>query len=441
MKKLFLVLMGITIAFGSMNAQSPKSMYKKAKKLLSNYYFNTKDNANDLFEASEFINKALKDETLATDRKVWIEKAKIFNAITNADVNSKILNPKYQLKNPNAAIEAFEALKKAMELSEKKRHKKAVLKLLKETENSLNNIAAYQFQDKKYDLAFENFVRTCKAYHMFKENDKEKDSRLADPAVRKEQKLYTGYAAYYGGKKDKAEHFFAELVESGTDQPFVYEALFNINLEKGNKEQALKYLNEGRKQFGDDTGLLYAEINYYIKEGKLNELTDKLKKAIELDSNNVTVYTTLGSVYDQLHTKAFEDGDEAKTKEYFDLALKYFTKATEKDPDNFDAIYSIGALYYNSAANYTKEINKYANDFSAEGTKKYDALKADMLAEFDRALPYFEKAYSKNDSDLGVLQALSEIYARKDMLVKAKEYREKLNAAKAAQNEKAPQNK
>jgi len=433
MKKLFLILMGITIGFGTVNAQSPKSMYKKAKKLLSNYYFNTKDNAGDLYKAADFIDKALKDETLAKDRKVWIEKIKIFNELANSDVNNKILNPKYELKNPDAAIEAFEAAKKAMELAEKSRHKKAVLKLLKETENSLNNIAAYQFQDKKYDKAFENFERTCKAYHMFKDNGKEKDSRLNDPVLRKEQKLYTGYAAYYGGKKDKAEHFFQELAEEGTDQPFVYEALYNISLEKGNKEQALKYLDEGRKKFGDDTGLLYAEINYYIKEGKLDELTDKLKKAIELDSNNVTVYTTLGSVYDQLHTKAFESGDKAKAKEYFDLALKYFTKATEKDPDNFDAVYSIGALYYNTAANYTKEINKYANDFSDEGTKKYDALKAEMLAQFDKALPYFEKAYSKNNNDLGVLQALSEIYARKDMLKKSKEYREKLNAAKAAQ--------
>lgn len=423
----------MSIALGSINAQSPKSMYKKAKKLLSNYYFNPGENGNDLYEAGDQINNALKDETIAADRKVWLEKGKIFNEIANSDVKQKILNGQYKLKYPNAAIESFEALKKALSLSEKKRHKKAVFKVLKETENSLNNIAAYQFQDKNYELAFDNFSRTCKAYHIFKDNDKEAESRLSDPALRKEQKLYTGYAAYYGNKKDKAEHFFKDLVESGTDQPFVYEALYNINLEKGDKDTAVKFLNEGRAKFGEDTGLLFAEINYYIKEGKLTELTDKLKKAIELDSNNVTVYTTLGSVYDQLHAKAFEDGDETKANEYFDLALKYFNKATQKDENNFDAIYSIGALYYNSAANYTKEINKYANDFSDAGTKKYDQLKADMLAEFDKALPYFEKAYSKNNNDLGVLQALSEIYARKDMLVKSKEYREKLNAAKTAQ--------
>ncbi len=433
MKKLFLIFIGMALTIGTINAQSPKSMYKKAKKLLSNYYFNPGENEKDLYEAGDLINQALQDSEMGTNRKVWITKGKIYNEIANNEVKKKILDPKYKIAYPNSAIEAFDALSKAFELCEKSRHKKAVLKLMQETENHLNNIAAYQFQDKKYSEAFDNFMRTCKAYHLFKDFGKEEDSRLADLKLRKEQKLYTGYSAYYGGKKDKAEHFFQELAEDDTDQPFVFEALFNINLEKGNKEEAVKYLDLGRQKFPDDTGLLFAEINYYIKEGKLDELTGKLEKAIELDPNNVSVYTTLGSVYDQLHTKAFEAGDTTKTKEYFDLAMKYFTKATQIDSTNFDAVYSIGALYYNSAANYTKEINKYANDFSAAGTKKYDELKAQMLDMFDKALPYFEKAYSINSNELGVLQALSEIYARKDMLDKAKFYREKLQAAKSEQ--------
>lgn len=49
-----------------------------------------------------------------------------------------------------------------------------------------------------------------------------------------------------------------------------------------NPTDALKYLNAGRSRFPDDTGLLYAEINYYIKEGKLDVLIDKLKKLLKL---------------------------------------------------------------------------------------------------------------------------------------------------------------
>ncbi len=431
MKKLFLLLLGMAVVFNMATAQEGKPQYKKAKKLLSNYFFNPAENQNDLIEASTLINAALKDPKMAEDWSVWKKKGEIYNEVANFDVKSKILNPAHVLKYPNAAIEAYDALAKAFEMGTKKRHKKSVLKLLKETESHLNNMAAYLFQDKQYLEAYENFVRTFGSYELFKSLEKEDDSFLHDPAAKKEQYLYTGYAAYYGGKIQDSEKYFSTLEKEGTDQPFVYEALFNINLEKGNKEEALKFLDAGRKKFGDDTGLLFAEINYYIKEGKLEQLTNKLEKAIELDPNNVSVYTTLGSVYDQLHTKAYEEENAEKTEEYFNLAKKYFDKAIEIAPDNFDAVYSLGALHYNSAAAYTKEINKYADDFSSEGTKKYNEFKEKMVAEFDKALPYFDKAYTINSKDMGVLQALSEIYTRKNDLEKAKKYREELNALKA----------
>lgn len=433
MKKLFFILLGVFIAIGSINAQDTKSNYKKAKKLLSNYYFNPGENAKDLVEASTLINEVLLDTASQSDWKVWHTKGQIFNEFIGNEVKMKILNPNYAIKNVGSGIEAFEAFKKAIMLADKPKFKEECLKLMLETENHLNNVAAYEFQDKNYQSAFDNFSRTIEAYDLFKSNNQEKDSRLFDPKIRNEQKLYTGYSAFYGEKKQNALKYFKDLADDNTDQPFVYEALYSINAEMNNSVDAIKYLTEGRTKFPDDTGLLYAEINYYIKEGKLSELIDKLQKAIEVDPKNVSVYTTLGSVYDQLNTKAFEAGDTATMRSHFENALKYFNKALELEPNNFDAVYSIGALYYNSAANYTKEINKYANDFSAAGTKKYNELRGKMLELFGAAKPYFEKAYSLNEKDLGVLQALSEIFARQDKLEEAKFYKTKLEAAKAEQ--------
>lgn len=433
MKKLFFILLGVMLTIASVQAQDSKTMYKKAKKLLSNYYFNPLENAKDLAEASDLINQVLLDTASQSDWKIWHSKGQIFNEVIGNEVKMKILNPNYAIKNVGSAIEAYESLKKAMALADKPKFKEECLKLMVETENHLNNVAAYEFQDKNYQSAFENFSRTVEAYELFKANNQEKDSRLFDPKVRSEQKLYTGYSAFYGEKKENAAKYFKELADENTDQPFVYEALYTIYNEMQNPTDALKYLNTGRSRFPDDTGLLYAEINYYIKEGKLDVLIDKLKKAIEIDPKNVSVYTTLGSVYDQLNTKAFETGDTVQMKSNFDNALKYFNSALELDPNNFDAIYSIGALYYNSAANYTKEINKFANDFSTAGTKKYNELKAKMLDLFGIAKPYFEKAYGINEKDLGVLQALSEIFARQDKLEEAKFYRTKLEEAKAEQ--------
>ncbi|MGE5354993.1 MAG: tetratricopeptide repeat protein [Deltaproteobacteria bacterium] len=433
MKRLFFILLGIILAFGSINAQDAKSMYKKAKKLLSNYYFNPSENAKDLGEATALINQVLLDTASQSDWKVWQTKGQIFNEFIGNEVKMKILNPNYVLQNPGAGLEAFDALKKAMMIADKPKFKEECLKTMVETENHLNNVAAYEFQDKKYQSAYDNFSRTLEAYDLFKANNQEKDSRLADSKIRSEQKLYTGYSAFYGEKKENALKYFKDLADENTDQPFVYEALYTINAEMKNPTDAVKYLTLGRNKFPEDTGLLYAEINYYIKEGKLNELIEKLEKAIEIDPKNVSVYTTLGSVYDQLNTKAFESGDTVLMKSHFANALKYFNKALELEPNNFDAVYSIGALYYNSAANYTKEINKYANDFTSAGTKKYNDLRAKMLDLFSTAKPYFEKAYGIDEKDLGVLQALSEIYARQDKLEEAKFYKTKLEEAKAQQ--------
>jgi tetratricopeptide (TPR) repeat protein len=433
MKKLLFLSIAFLLSFNFVNAQDAKASFKKAKKLLSNYYFNPSENVKDLAESSILIDEALKDTVNQNDYKVWLTKAQILNEIIGNEVKQKILNPAYALINSNAAVQAFDALKTAIAKAEKPKFKEECLKSLVESENHLNNVAAYEFQDKRFQEAYENFTRTIDSYEIFKSLGKEKDSRLADPKAKAEQILYTGYAAYYGNDKTNSEKYFKELADQNSDQPFVYEALFTIYNEKSDKDNAVKYLNMGRTKFPEDTGLLYAEINFYIKEGKLNELIDKLKKAIELDPKNISVYTTLGSVYDQLNSKAFEAGDTAQVKNHIDNALLYFNKALEIDPNNFDAIYSIGALYYNSAANYTKEISKYSNDFSNAGTKTYNELKAKMNELFGIAKPYFEKAYGLNEKDPGVLQALSEIFARQDKLAEANFYKTKLEEVRATQ--------
>ena len=129
--------------------------------------------------------------------------------------------------------------------------------------------------------------------------------------------------------------------------------------------------------------------------------------------------------------KATEAGDEAKANEYFDSALGVYKEVLEKDDTNFDAWYSSGALYYNRAANLAPKINDLANDFSAEGTKKYDVLKNKMDETFKTSLPYFEKAESLKEGDRNTIIALKEIYARSNMFDKVTEYQAKLDALPA----------
>jgi len=115
-----------------------------------------------------------------------------------------------------------------------------------------------------------------------------------------------------------------------------------------------------------------------------------------------------------------------KANDYFSYALKYYIDALARDAKYFDAIYSIGALYYNKAATKAREMQALSNDFSSEGLKKYEYKKVEVSAEFDSALPYFKKAESINPNDVNTLVALKEIFARKDDLPTSDEFKKRL---------------
>lgn len=189
---------------------------------------------------------------------------------------------------------------------------------------------------------------------------------------------------------------------------------------------AMPYLDLGKKVNPDESSLLFAEINYYLKVGKLDVLIGKLKAAIAKEPENVSVYTTLGNVYDQLNQRERASGNIAEADKYFDLAFDYYGQALAKNPNTFDAIYSQGALYYNKAAGMVDKLNELSNDYTPAGNKKYKALKDEMDGYFTKALPYFIKAEEVDPKDLNVKIALKEIYARQGELEKSQEYKKKI---------------
>lgn len=107
-------------------------------------------------------------------------------------------------------------------------------------------------------------------------------------------------------------------------------------------------------------------------------------------------------------------------------AESLFMQATTKDAKNADAYYGLGAFYYNVAAKMTTILNKLADDYSKEGTKKYDAIKAEVFALFDKSLPSFKMSESLNPNDKNCLIALKEIYARKGDFDTSNEFKKRL---------------
>ncbi len=427
MKRFFLNALILMLAVSVSYGQEFKKQLKSANKMLSNYYLDPVANKASLNEALTLIDEVFNSADAQANADAWNSKGQIFNEIAKNEMNKKIIDEQLgkisPLNTPEAGLKALEAFNKAISLAEKKGQTKDALVGIKENEEVVNNIGITFFQSNDYDKAYKNFDAGIKNYEILMQN-KEK-SRLDDEALRNDHYFYTAVAGYLGNDKADILPVLKKLYTAKYNHPLVYEALFNLTV-ASNEAQAIEYLEAGKKIAPEDSSLLFAEINYYLRVGKLDVLIDKLKTAIEREPDNVSVYTTLGNVYDQLNQKERAAGNVEEADKYFNLAFEYFDKAVAKNPNTFDAVYSQGALYYNKAASMTDQLNQLSNDFSAAGNKKYKALKDEMDGYFNEALPYFIKAEGLDPKDLNVKIALKEIYARNNDFEKSDEYKKKI---------------
>lgn len=448
MKKLFFILLAVTFAFGVSHAQGKKS-YGAAKKALSTYSLDPTNSKGKLGEAVTEINQALQDAEMQADAEVWNKKGEIFNELATqiVTVNQFGIGSVDDLPkvDGNPAMIASEAYKMALQKAEKKYHTKDALKGLVGVEGNLNNLGFYDYEAQNYAEAFKAFKEVLAVHDILKENGVGDESSLAKEEDYNNQLYITGLSALNAGSVLDAKPMFMKLYDMQYDKPAIYEALYQIELkeregEEGNKkfEEAYTYLQTGRTKYPDDVSLLFAEINHYLKLQQLEVLISKLQAAIQQEPNNVSLYTTTGSVYDNLHSRAAKEGDDAKAEEYFEKAKEYYEQALAKDESNFDATYSVGALYYNKAATMTQDLNTLAEDYSKEGIKKYEAKRNEVFAQFDKALPYFKRCERLNPNDVNTLIALKEIYAKKDDLEVSKVFKDRLeNVQNGGTNEKS----
>ena len=447
MKKIALGLLSLFLVVGSINAQEGKKALKEGSKMLSKYGTNAIKSADQLDEGIMLVEKAFESEDVTSKAKNYNVLGSAYNAVVSGQINAKLLDNTFEITKGELGFKAMDAFKKAYSMTEKKGERKDAVAGLQATEGHLNNVAIYYFQEQNYPMAFDYFNGAIQAYESIKEFGGE--SRLDDEIERKDHYFYTGAAGFYGKKGDAVIPVLETLEVEGDAKSLVYEALYGLYADKAQalaekaesdeakaeadavKAIATAYLTKGRALHPDDTGLLFAEINHYLKEGQMEVLIEKLQTAMEKEPENTSIIITLGNVFDNLNQTARKNDDIEKADEYFAEALKYYGEAKSKDATNFDAIYSLGALYYNKAASYTDRINELANDFSSAGTKKYNALKAEMDGLFEKAMPHFEEAEVIDPSDLNTLIALKEIHARQNSMDKMAAYKEKIQKVQA----------
>jgi tetratricopeptide (TPR) repeat protein len=340
-------------------------------------------------EALEEIQPAFENSQTSTQPKTWYYYTKICIAIAQDETGA------FTGLLADPLDEAAKGCTKALELDKKGEYEDELPDLMRGIASIYRNNAITAYEQKSFSDAAQNFT---KVYELTEQLGKADMSML----------MYAGTCWVAEENWDKAEVIFNKLKELGYEDAAVYIGLAKVAVAKKELQKAVKYLDEGEEKYPKDLGLLTEKANMYMV-GELSELDkhaalNTLKKIIQLEPNNASVWNSLGACY-------------ALDPEQFEEAIAAYKKCIELNPKFTAAYYGYSNLYLDKANRYIKE----AQDLPIEKQKEYDALIKQSEEVFTEVLPFVEQAHALDPADAGVKAILKEIYTRLKMTDKAAE--------------------
>lgn len=160
---------------------------------------------------------------------------------------------------------------------------------------------------------------------------------------------------------------------------FIYQSLLSYYCDCSKDfESALKTAKIMRELFPGNKDVIVGETNIYLSFNKTNEAILLLEKLIQNEPFNDMYYFALGAVYESI--------DKQKS-------VTNYEKALEINPYNYDALYNLGAYYFNLGADLHP---KYIEDNTSSSGKENYFL---MMTNLDKAYQYFERCIQLKPED------------------------------------------
>ncbi|MCP4437993.1 MAG: hypothetical protein GY810_03540 [Aureispira sp.] len=427
MKKTFCNILSLAVLVAGSQAVSfaqtnPNTARTNAVMSLEEY--NTdRTKVDKLKSAKENIDFSADHEKTGADGKTWRYKGQIYNKIA--------FDSKLKVEFPDAAVTAYDAYDKALELEEAKVEAKGKPKTkiaakgefksgFEEVARSLYNGGVDAYNAQRYESALSHFSSILKikdrtAYFTEKKPINLKigiGEKTLDMEI--EAARLGGISAIQLKKPEEAEKLLMPLLkENKIHKDLIsstYSSLAMAYHRSGNSTKANKIIAGARKEYPTDQNLLITEINIALAEGKLEELEGKLKQAVEADSKNVELHFVMGNMYDEIFRKRLEAEklDEAKT--FFDKAVEWYGKAFALDAKHFNSAYSLGAIH----VNYSNSFAQRMNDIPNARDPKYKELESEYNKLLQGGLTSLKAAETIKADDISVAVALKEVYGRKN---------------------------
>ncbi|MDX1348795.1 MAG: tetratricopeptide repeat protein [Putridiphycobacter sp.] len=239
-----------------------------------------------------------------------------------------------------------------------------------------------------------------KAFEYYKQNDFQNAKIWIDSAVMNNEvttdRLYFLHGLIYrelenvDGNRVKALTSLSKaksIASSNSLQEQINKAIYNTTLKTYN--EAYEFLKAGELNKSEARYLKYKEqfLQYYDPTHDFDQL-------------DINYFNTLGSAWQQ--NNQFADLDDQLRQ--LNTAVEKFNKTLAIDPNNYDAIYSIGVAYYNLGA----DLIMLADPKST--IDELNKIQSTALRLFKNGEPFLLKAHEMDPNNIEVLMGLRNIY-------------------------------
>lgn len=347
--------------------------------------------AGDYDKAVTFIEKSLDDSKAVSKEKTWRYRGNIYLNILSS--------PEYSAKYPNAAELAMESYFKAMELDKGDSYIKENQLALYGVQLVILDKASKQYESGNFCDAAENFKMSGEISSKFD---------IVDSAAI----FNNAYCNDRCGKSELAIKGYQRSAEIGYNVPDVYIYMADVYTKEEKMDEAKKVISLAREKYPNYPELLRSEVNFLLADKKYDEALSLLKSLANKPDANETIWFVLGATHEKLGN--VEEQEQA------------YKKALEINPNYYDALFNLGATYYNKGIEQLKE----CESIPPRDRAKYDDCVAKGDVFFTKSVEKLELAYNQKPQDKEIISALMEAYARTGNIEGNKKLRAELEKLK-----------
>ncbi len=342
----------------------------------------------DYDKAKEQIDLCAADEKLSAKAQTWLYKGNIEFLLANREYSEKQKNESYQIKYPNAPIEAFDAFEKSISINPKVE----ALDMMTAQDalaqlypyllvRGVDQLIANDFAGAKATLA-----KGIKSYEM----------GTPQYPMNGDLYYYYAYALESLGETAEMNQYYQKALNDGSQNPYVFAKLIDNYKTTNDRANIEKTLALAKEKNPNDMSVRLLEIDYAYWKGD-SALAINLLDQINLQS--------LKTVDEMVNMANFY----IKEKRY-EAAERLLARANAMSPNNFVILYNLGVCTYSFSEYYFNRQNQLAIQQGA----KSDIEEAKSMSEqyLQEAAGYFEQARKLQPEDVNLLNTLRAIYVR-----------------------------